>query len=509
MAHPNVQTPDEARQTPQPQTAAENAPIEETQDIPETPGIEGDQPIEPILLEVFRSGWTQEGAYPEWGIDGRAFDQSYVEALCDNTMRMMRECGLKVPIVLNHPTGWLGDEQREAAEGWVLSLECRPLKDLDPMGRPELVLVAECIMEGQLRNDFEAGRLPKRSIGWCDNGRLPNGRLIGAYLQHLGLLGGRSQPAIPGLNDYPLAASVQVAGSVHVPKGFHGALYDETAWTAARNAQPVEQASKISRKLTELIKTLGSGVSKMLGAITGKLNTAATAQVEENGMDLEAIKAALQGVMDYFTNGMAALEELNMSLDQQDGMPADGEPALEDGAPAPADGEPPAAAQDMPPPEEQAPPGASSRRPTPGEIKLKQELEAQRKENEALKLQQAQDRFEELARTGQVSASRKDAFIKVASRDGLATAENYFAGDPIERPALGRVLGTTATGQGTAAELDAIKVRAAQIAREYGTKTQLYKAEKARALAIDKGLDSFFANLETPLPQVVTPAGAQ
>lgn len=498
MDKPDGQTTDATLEADKGTETPQNTAAEKTEDPKTKPGLDGgSDAAKPILLEIFRSGWTQEGDYPEWGIQGRAFDQSYVKALAENTTRMMQECGLKVPIVLNHPTGWLGDEQREAAEGWVLSVESRELEDKDPKGRPELALVAECIMEGQLKEDYEAGRLPKRSIGWSSEGRLPNGRLMGPYLQHLGLLGGRSQPAIPALQDMPLSASV------HVPPGYQGALYDPVAWSTQHAARMKPQPNAL-QKFADSMKAFMTGIGQRIAAVTGKLSAQNTAQTETT-MTIEEIKEALAGVAEYYSGGMAALEELMMALESEEEIEG-GEPDSEEPV------EEPAATEDTPEedePEASAkgkPATASAKRLTPSEIKLNQQLAAKERENQLLKQAQAETRFAELAREGKVNASAKEKFLKVAASDGLSTAEDYFTHEPAaDRPKPGRVLGTPATGTTTPAEVDAIKNRARQIVGEYGTNTAMYRAEKARALAADKSLEAFFAELESPTASVNTP----
>jgi hypothetical protein len=219
-------------------------------------------------------------------------------------------------------------------------------------------------------------------------------------------------------------------------------------------------------------------------------------------MSIEEIKEALAGVSEYFTAGMAAMEEMIASLGEEEEVEGDEE--IEDEEPsATEDEEPKAEDKD---PDEEARAKKQARKLTPSEIKLQQQLAAKEKENETLKMAHAETRFAELATQGRVAASAKDKFLKVAKAEGVATAEDYFAGEPIQRPPMGRVLGTPATGQGTPAEIEAIKTRAMQIANEYGTSTKSYAAEKARALALDKTLEPFFAEIEAPLAKVNAPS---
>jgi hypothetical protein len=266
---------------------------------PETPEVAAKvktSKSEPVKLEMMRSGFMNEAdavvfsrAGVPYLVEGRAVTQEYVQMLVANTNRLMAAGNYNLPVLRGHPE-LEGDrpEQEQAVEGWIQSLEVVELKEKDRDGIPEVAAVATVMLTGQLKQDFDEGKLPKRSPTWDEQGgKLSDSRRVGPHFVNLAMLG-RDQPAMPALSNLAVASR-----------------------NAQREAASIKDLGPIDK--------LQDAISKMAGQIKTAITALATKQTAkegtecaqmENGMTPEEMVEKLMNIQEFLAGAQSSIQEL-------------------------------------------------------------------------------------------------------------------------------------------------------------------------------------------------------
>lgn len=455
-------------------TTTEETKTTET-DAETVEGSKDDSKKAPKRIQVFRSGWMNEPDFPEWGWQGRAFTQEYLRQICENTATMEARAGLRVPILRGHPElEWFSPEQKQAVEGWLSDFRCEDMDELDPQGNPQVMVTAAYEMSGDLAEDFDSGKLPKRSpYIELFGGKLPDGRAVGPYFKNLALLG-KDTPAMGAMMDSGFkSTNFQVQNVAYM------------AFKQSQNQKPVKTALKESllTKLGGMIQDFKDAFAKLFTKPEG---TAALAKEgyavdkDELKMKFKAFGELGQAVLDYAAECMAAIEEMDEEEVEEteegteDTTGETTEPAASANTTEEEDDTDGAASKKA---NGKKPPKLPKKAATPGELSAQRELAKVQLEKEKLLKEAALAKFESLVTTGQIYPGKKDDFMEVAVEKGLAKAVQFFAGEEVESPVTGRTLPAPTHKTVGLKELEAEEARL----REEGmTNTYSYKDVVAR-----------------------------
>lgn len=458
-------------------------------------------PTKDLKLEIFKSGWMNEPDWEMFDWRGRAYTQEYIRQVAANTMLLMEKANYKVPILRGHPECEWTPEQKQPVEGWINSLEVRDTKDKDQYGDPQVVIVAACTLTGDLLEDFESGKLPKRSPTWSQlGGKLPDGRAVGCCLMNVGLLG-KEQPAMPGLSDTEVASSQHMA---RMAEALTKAVKDAaSAGRGKDDGPPRGMWARLSSAMNTLTKNIKGMLPSSASASAAVPSDSAAQSDEEYAMDQEMIDK-LTEVMDYLTAAASLIQEV-LSTEEQDQEGEDMETTDESTDESSDEG---ASAQseddEMMDDEEEAsasgPSSASAKRPkkreTAAEIKFRHELAAKDKQLKKMQAQAAKSKFNELAAAGQIAATKEKQFLKAATTMGLDDAVEMLAGDPVPQPPQGRSLSTP---RGEGMDIQAARSELSRLASSYGHASVIYRGEKAKAEAqFGDEIKAHIAEIEAP-----------
>lgn len=435
---------------------------------------------EPIKLEIFRSGHFNEADAvviarngTPYLMQGRAVSQEYCQELVTNTKKLMARANMNIPVLRGHPE-LEGDrpEQEQAVEGWVEDLEIRPLKEKDQYGDPEVSVVATVMLTGELKKDYDEGKLPKRSPVWNEaGGKLPDGRRVGMHFINVGFLG-RDQPAMPSLSNLAVASQRRL-----------------------REAASVRDLGALD-KLQDAISNIGTQIKTALTALASKHTAKGGTECAqmETGMTPEEAVEKLMNIQEFLSGAQSALqeciEEYGKGAEEDPGaevVEVEGEIA-DDMTEGKSKAEAGAEEEKEAIEEEEAKKMASRKPQTATEIKVAQALKAQQRKYEAelasARKLAAEADFASLLRDEKILPGKKDAFLEVASTQGVDKARAYFASETkVQTPPVGRALESDHSTKATSAE--EIKNELLEMASQGYAQTLVFakKADKLVKLA--------------------------